>query len=59
MINWNDVLHYAAIYWPYAVGAIVLLILCSPKLTLKIIARIIRDSRPRSEWESWLNPADL
>jgi len=42
MINWNDVLHYAAIYWPYAVGAIVLLILCSPKLTLKIIARIIR-----------------
>lgn len=25
----------------------------------KIIARIIRDSRPRSEWESWLNPADL
>ena len=25
----------------------------------KIIARIIRDSRPRVEWESWLNPADL
>lgn len=25
----------------------------------KIIARIIRDSRPRAEWESWINPADL
>lgn len=24
----------------------------------KIIARIIRDSRPRSEWESWLDPED-
>ena len=24
----------------------------------KIIARIIRDSRPRSEWESWIDPED-
>ncbi len=24
----------------------------------KIIARIIRDSRPRNEWESWLDPDD-
>ncbi len=25
----------------------------------KILARIIRDSRPRSEWESWLDPEDI
>ena len=25
----------------------------------KIIARIIRDSRPRAEWENWLDPEDL
>ena len=24
----------------------------------KIIARIIRDSRPRSEWETWIDPED-
>lgn len=24
----------------------------------KIIARIIRDARPRSQWESWLDPED-
>ena len=30
-----------------------------PESERKIIARIIRDSRPKEDWESWLNPADL
>ena len=25
----------------------------------RILARIIRDSRPRAEWESWLDPEDI
>ena len=25
----------------------------------KILARIIRDSRPRADWENWLDPEDL
>ena len=30
-----------------------------PASERKIIARIIRDSRPRSVWENWLDPEDL
>ena len=30
-----------------------------PDQERKIIARIIRDSRPREQWESWLDPEDL
>ena len=29
-----------------------------PDSERKIMARIIRDSRPREQWESWLDPAD-
>ena len=29
-----------------------------PDSERRIIARIARDSRPRSDWESWLDPAD-
>ena len=29
-----------------------------PASERKIIARIIRDSRPRSDWESWMDPED-
>ena len=29
-----------------------------PASERKIIARIIRDSRPRQEWDEWLDPAD-
>lgn len=29
-----------------------------PASERKILARIIRDSRPRSEWETWLDPED-
>ena len=25
----------------------------------RILARIIRDSRPRADWENWLDPEDL
>ena len=24
----------------------------------KVIARILRDSRPRAEWETWMDPED-
>lgn len=30
-----------------------------PSQERKILARVIRDSRPRSEWENWLDPEDL
>lgn len=30
-----------------------------PASERKIIARIIRDSRPRSVWENWLDPEDI
>lgn len=30
-----------------------------PESERKIIARIVRDSRPRAQWESWVDPADL
>ncbi len=30
-----------------------------PASERKILARIIRDSRPRPEWENWLEPEDL
>ena len=29
-----------------------------PASERKILARVIRDSRPRSEWENWLDPED-
>ena len=29
-----------------------------PAAERRILARIIRDSRPRAEWESWLDPED-
>ncbi len=30
-----------------------------PDSERKIIARIVRDSHPASEWEAWIDPADL
>ena len=30
-----------------------------PASERKVIARILRDSRPRSEWENWMDPEDL
>ena len=30
-----------------------------PDSERKILARVIRDSRPRKEWENWLDPEDL
>ena len=30
-----------------------------PDTERKIIARIVRDSRPRTDWESWIDPDDL
>jgi len=30
-----------------------------PASERKILARVIRDSRPRKEWENWLDPEDL
>ena len=30
-----------------------------PESERRIIARIIRDSRSRAEWESWIDPSDL
>ena len=30
-----------------------------PASERKILARVIRDSRPREDWESWLDPGDL
>ena len=30
-----------------------------PASERKIIARIIRDSRPHSEWETWMDPEDV
>ena len=30
-----------------------------PASERKILARIIRDSRPRSDWESWMDPDDV
>lgn len=30
-----------------------------PASERKILARVIRDSRPRNEWENWLDPEDL
>ena len=39
---WNSISPYLAAYYPVIIGIVVFLILCSPRLTLKIAAWVTR-----------------